>query len=158
MKKLLLLLVVIAAGSSAIAQTMPPIDGLKLTTKEDYRAADTIALQVANYILATPSDEKSTPRLNGTSFLLKWMGGTADYSFDLDEKVIKYFVKDLDLMGVYMAALTSSALQNKTPKDSKSLTTLAAKRFVEYINTPANNVKMNGKLKKLTEAEQNGEL
>lgn len=158
MKKLLLLLIVISAGSSAFSQTMPAIDGLKLTTGEEYRAADTIALQVANYILATPSDEKSTTRLNGTSFLLKWMGGTPDYSFDLDKNVIKYFEKDLDLMGVYMAALTSSALQNKTVKDSKSLTSLAAKRFVIYINNPASNVNMTGKLRKLIEADQKGEL
>jgi hypothetical protein len=86
------------------------------------------------------------------------MGGTPDYSFDLDKNVIKYFEKDLDLMGVYMASLTSSAIQNKTVKDPKVLTMLAVKKLIAYASNSGNNVAMTGKLTKLLEADQKGEL
>jgi hypothetical protein len=127
-----------------------------LATAADYRAAEPIALQVCNYILSTPTDDKSLPRLNGTKFLLDWMGGTPDYSFDLDKDVIKYFEKDIDLMGVYTASLTASAIQNKSVKDPKTLTSLAVKRFIAYISDNNNKVDLNSKLKKMIAMNQSG--
>lgn len=158
MKKIFFLLLTLSVGFTAFSQTMPAVADIKLTAKEDYRAADTIAFQVANYILTTPSEEKNTQRLNGTSFLLRWMEGTPDFSFEIDEKVVKYFVKDVDLMAVYMAALTQAGLQNRNVKNTKALTSIAVKKFIVYINNSSYGVKINGKLKKLIEADQKGEL
>lgn len=156
MRKTLLTLFLFMAASTVFAQTLPKLDSVRLATPADYRAAEPIALQVSNYILTTPSDQQSIQRLNATHFLLDWMGGTPDYTFDLDKKVIKYFEKDLDLMGVYTAALTSSAIENKTVKDPKALTSLAVKKFIAYINNSSYNVALNARLKKMIEAGQNG--
>lgn len=158
MKKIFFLLFAIFFGFNALSQSLPQVVGVKLTTKKDYRAADTIADKVADYILKTPSDQKSTPRLNGISFLLHWMRGTPDYTFDIDQNVVKYFEDDTDLMGVYMAALTASGLQNKNVNDPKALTSLAVKKFIDYINNNSNGVKLNGDLKKLIEAQQQGDF
>ena len=158
MKRFFLTLLVLLFSFAAFSQSMPAIDSIKLSSPTDYRAAEPVAVRVCNYILSTPSDQKSLPRLNGTKFLLDWMGGTPDYTLDLDKKVIKYFEKDLDLMGVYSAALTSAAIENKTVKDSKMLTYLAVKKFIGYISNSSNNVNLNGKLKKLIEADQKGEF
>jgi len=157
MKTAFLTLLIVSLGFSAFSQTFPPIDNVTMTTKEDYRAKDSLALQVANYVLSTPSNEKSVDRLSATSFLLKWMDGTPDYSFELGQNVLQYFQKDIDLMSVYMACMTAYALQSHA-KDSKAITLNAVKLFVAYIDKGSNNVKMTGKLKKLSEANQKGEL
>ena len=156
MKLAFLTLSTMLAALAGFSQSMPPIDSVRLATAADYRAAEPIALQVSNYILSTPSDDKSLPRLNGTKFLLDWTEGTPDYTFDLDKDVIKYFEKDIDLMGVYTASLTVCALQNKSVKDSKALTSLAVKRFIAYISDTNNKVDLNSKLKKMIEVNQNG--
>jgi len=144
------------AALAGFSQSMPPVDSVRLATAEDYRIAEPIALQVSNYILSTPTDEKSLSRLNGTKFLLDWMGGTPDYTFDLDKDVIKYFEKDIDLMGVYTASLTASAIENKSVKDSKTLTALAVKKFIAYISDGNNKVDLNSRLKKMIEVNQSG--
>lgn len=158
MKRALLTVLILLASYAAFSQSMPAVDSINLASAADYRAAEPVAMQVCNYILSTPSDPKSLPRLNGTKFLLDWMGGTPDYSFDLDKKVIKYFAKDLDLMGVYSASLTSAAIENKTVKDSKALTALAVKKFIAYISNSNNKVDLNSKLKKMITASEKGEF
>jgi len=154
MKFAFLTLLTMLAALAGFSQSMPQVDSVRLATAADYRAAEPIALQVSDYILSTPSDDKSLPRLNGTKFLLDWAEGTPDYSFDLDKNVIKYFEKDLDLMGVYTASLTTSAIQNKSIKDPKAITALAVKKFIAYITNAANKVFINSKLKKLIEVNQ----
>jgi hypothetical protein len=158
MKKALFTLFILLSAFTAFSQSMPDIDSVKLTTKQDYHAAEPLALQVSTFILSTPSDAKSVPRLNGTKFLLDWMSGTPDYTLDLDKNVVKYFEKDLDLMGVYLASLTSSAIQNKLIADPKILTSIAVKKFIAYINNSSNNVNITNKLKKLIEADQKGQI
>jgi len=158
MKKALFTLIAVIGSLCAFSQSMPNVDSVKLATSADYRAAEPVALQVSAYILSTPTDDKSIPRLHGTKFLLDWMSGTPDYSFDLDKNVIKYFAKDLDLMGVYTASLASAAIENKTIKDAKAITALAVKKFVAYISNDSNKVNLNSKLKKMIEASQKGEL
>jgi hypothetical protein len=158
MKKILLTLLTIVVAFNAFSQSLPPIDGLKLVTKEDFRSADSLALKVANYILSTPSAKNNVPRLKATQFLLNWMEGTPDFTFSLDEKAIKYFEKDMDLMGVYTASLTAYSIQNKQVTDTKIVTLNAVKIFITYIDNNGNNVTWTSKLKKLSEANQKGEL
>lgn len=158
MKKLFLTLSAIIFTLSVFSQTLPQIEGVKLDTKEDYKAAEPLALQVANYLLSTPSDANSAPRLNSTQFLLKWMGGTPDHSFSLEQKVIKYFEKDLDLTGVYLASLTLTAIQDPSLKDTRVMSLNAAKKLIAYIDNADNHAAMTSKLKKLSEANQKGEL
>lgn len=157
MKKTLFTLLGILMAFASLSQSMPQVDSVKLASPADYHAAEAIALQVSNYVLSTPSDEKSLPRLNATKFLLDWMAGTPDYSFDLDKNVIKYFSKNIDLMGVYTAALASVAIENKQLiRESRAITTLAVKKFIAYINNANNNVDLNSRLKKMIEADQKG--
>jgi hypothetical protein len=159
MKFALLTLLTMLTALAGFSQSMPQVDSVKLATAADYRAAEPIALQVSNYILSTPTDDISLPRLNGTKFLLDWMGGTPDYTFDLDKNVIKYFEKDIDLMGVYTAALASVAIENKELiKEQKAITSLAVKKFIAYISDTNNKVDLNSKLKKMIEAGQKGQF
>ena len=159
MKKLFLIcLLGICITTSLSAQNLPQYDNIKLEAKEDYKRADSVVLQASNYLLTTPIDKTNIGRLKSMQFLIKWMTGTPDYSFSLDENTVKYFVNDADLMGTYMAALSKSALQNKPGTDNKTLTLSAVKILLVYMNNTNNNVTVTDPLKKLSEANDNGQL
>ncbi|HZY36472.1 MAG TPA: hypothetical protein VFE53_07485 [Mucilaginibacter sp.] len=159
MKKAFFTLLALVGALTGFSQSMPPLDSVTLASPADYRAAEPTALQISNYILATPSDQKSLPRLIGARFLLDWMGGTPDYTLNLDKNVIKYFENDIDLIAVYTAALASTAIENKVLiKDSKAINSLAVKKFIAYINNINNKVDLNSTLKKMIEADQKGDF
>lgn len=159
MKKLLLMcLLGLCINAKLSAQNLPQYDNIRLEAKEDYKQADSVVMLATNYILSTPIDKTNTGRLKSMQFLIKWMTGTPDYSFSLDENTVKYFVNDADLMGTYMAALSKSALQNKPGTDNKTLTLNAVKMLLAYVNNANNNVTVTKPLKKLSEANDNGQL
>ena len=158
MKKTLLTLFVVLSAFTVFSQTLPALDNVKLVAKEDYRAADTITLQVDNYLLSNPIDLNPADRLKAGQYLLKWMEGTPDHTFSLGQDILKYVEKDVDLMAVYFAALTRFAIKNKEVKDDKTMQLGAMKDLVAYVDKPSNNVKMTRLLKKLSEANQKNEL
>jgi hypothetical protein len=158
MRKALFTLLVLLFGCSAFSQSMPPIDHVTLETKEDYRLVEPLVLQVSGYLLANPVDKNDEVRLNASVFLVRWMANTPDYTFSFEHSVTKYFEKDVNLVGIYYAAACASAIQNKQATDQKSITLNAIKKFVAYINDPGNHVVITSRLKKLSEADQNGKL
>lgn len=158
MKKILLICFLIAATAGTLfAQSLPQFGQFKLEKGNDFKLADSAVLQSANYLLATPIDENKESRVAAAQFLMKWMDGTPDYTFTLDENSTKYFLQNTDLMIVYMASLTKYAMQNK-PRTSKTITINAIKMLLAYINNPANNVKKDSGLKQLSAANDKGEL
>jgi hypothetical protein len=145
---------------TAFSQNLPAIDDVKMNTKEDFITADAIALKTANYFLSTPSDPTNISKLKGTKFLLDWMRDTPNFRFSLEEdNMLNYFDKDMDeLLGVYLASLTSATFENRTTKNSKVITLIAVKKFIAYIDNGSNKATMNSELKKLSQANQKNEL
>ena len=158
MKKCLFTPLAILLSCVAFSQNMPQTDGIKLDTKENYRAVDTVALHAATYLLSTPIDRNNMNRLKAIQFLMKWMEGTPDYTFSITGNPVSLFVKDLDMMSVYMASLVSYAIQNKSVKDDHTIILNATKTLIVYLDNKSNNVNMTGKLWKLSDAEKKREL
>jgi hypothetical protein len=150
------LLVVAATGLRA--QTRLQFDHVKLTNKKDYKLADTTVSQLSAYLLSIPINRDTTTRINGAQFLMKWMEGTNEYTFVVNENNTRAFINNINLMAVYMAALCKTALQHKPGTDSKTITIDGTKRLISYINDPANNVKMTPELRELCNASDKGEL
>ncbi len=144
----------------SFAQELPDFSTIPIEAKEDFTAtADNAALQAASYLLSTPMDAKNINRLKCTSYVIKWMTGTPDYNFTLDEQATKFAKKNDDLLGLYMAAMTKYSLENKADaKDQNKVKLNAVKSIITYAKDPKNNVKVNGELKKMTEADEKGEL
>ena len=87
------------------------------------------------------------------------MTNSPDYSFNLEAEGGKACKNNTDLLRVYIAALTKSAMDNKAfAHDAKKMKLESFKIFVAYCKNPANNVKMNSDLKKMIEANDKGEL
>ena len=159
MKKLLFIcLLSIAAQANLFAQKVPEFNKVPLKKVKDYKSADSVVLQTSNYLLTTPIEKGDSTRLKSAAFLMKWMDGIPDYPFTLEDNATRYFVKDLDLMAVYMAALCKAALQNQPGVDSKTITLTAVKILLVYANNNSNNVQWTKDLKELSAANDKGDL
>ena len=160
MKKLFFGMLLVLFSNLSFAQTLPNFDVIKLESKEDYNAtANDAALQASNFLFSTPLDPKSIDRLRSLQFIIKWMTGTPDYSFTLDEQATKFAKKNDDLLALYMAAMTKYVLENKADaKDQNKIKLNAVKIIIAYVTDPKNNVKINKELKNAIEADKNGRL
>jgi hypothetical protein len=148
----------ILAASGLQAQTRPQFDHIKMASKKDYKQADSTVSQLSAYLLSIPITRDTTTRINGAQFLMKWMEGTNEYTFVVNENNTRAFINNINLMAVYMAALCKTALQHKSGVDSKTITIDGTRRLISYINDPANNVKMTPELRELCNASDKGEL
>jgi len=158
MKKMLLTLLAVISACAGFSQTPPQTDSVKLVTKADYRAAEPVVLQACNYLLATPADQKNPSRLKAGQFIFKWMQGTPDFTFVMDQNILKYIEADLDLMTVYFACVTSYSLQNRSVADTRNVTLKAVEKLIAYIDNSTNQVSMNAGLKALSKANRKGNL
>lgn len=158
MKKLILIFFVLVSYCSK-AQTIPDFELIKLEKRTDYKAAEPFVIQTANYILSTPFDKKNDNRLKSVQFIGKWMFGTADYAFVLDDAASKIITGNEDLVGVYLAAMAKYALDNKTTTaDAKTVKLNAINTLLAYSENKSNGLKVSKQLKKIIEAKEKGEL
>ncbi|MEX6690063.1 hypothetical protein QTN47_21320 [Danxiaibacter flavus] len=144
----------------SFAQNLPAFETIKLDVKEDYdSSANSAALKASNYLLSTPFDNKNIDRLKSTQYLIKWMTGTPDYHFVLDEQAVKFAKKDDDLLVLYMAAMTKYVLENKKEStDQNKIKLNATRSIITYAKDSKNNLKINSELKKMIEADEQGKL
>ena len=149
---------VIFAAIGLRAQTRPQFERIKLVNKKDYKLADSTVSQLSAYLLSIPIDRDTSTRINGAQFLMKWMEGTNEYTFVVNENNTRAFINNINLMAVYMAALCKTALLHKPGVDSKTVTIDGTKRLISYINDPANNVKVTPEMRELFNANDKGEL
>jgi len=141
------------------SQNLPNFNDIKLDKAIDYKVADSFVLIATNYLLTTPFDKDDIGRLKSLQFVIKWMSGTPDYTFTLDEAATKIMKGSDDLLGIYMAAMSKFSLENKAAsKDTKNVTLNAVKLLLNYCEKTGNNIKMTKQLKKLSEARAKGEL
>jgi len=148
MKKLVLLLFVLTASTS-FAQIYKDLPNEVFLNKEDYGNSEDQVLEVSKFILSNPIQKDNSDRINAMQYLLKWMEGTPDYTFTIGETVMNLTGGDLDLMGVYFAAISETAIQNKkSGKTDEQTNEEAIKKFVSYAANKSNNVKANKELKK----------
>lgn len=157
MKRILLICLLVFAVGDVFAQSLPQFNQIKLQSNKDCKLAEPQVLQTANFILATPIDTNGSLRTVAAQFLMKWMDGTQDYTFTLDENSTRSFLQNNDLMMVYVASMAKYAILNK-PRNSKAITINAIKNLLAYINDPANKVIKTDGLKDLSQANDKGEL
>lgn len=158
MKKSILCLAFALCSLLSFAQTKPDYTSFKLDKKEDYTEAVTdAAAQAANTILSLPLQKDNPERAAALQFLLRWMSGTPDFQFVIDETATKLSKGNDDLFGVYLAAMCQYSLQNRdAAKDAKTVKLNTVKAVLAYCKSQ--NLKLTGELKKLDKANEAGEL
>ena len=157
MKKLFIFFLLIISVGTGFAQTLPKFDQYKFNTTSDYKLADSAVLQTANFLLSTPIDQNIPTRIKAGQFVMRWMEGTPDYTFSLEQNAIKYLSGNVDLMLLYMTSMAKYALETKST-DVKVITINGVKTLLAYVNNPTSNVKKDKNLKKLSDANDRGNL
>lgn len=158
MRKGLLLIFLLCSILSSFAQVVPNFKQIKLNKRVHYNDAEPAVISTISYLFNTPIDEKNKSRADAGQFLLKWMNGTPDYTFNLGEQETNYFNTDADLMLMYMAALTQFTLANEEIKDQKILVLGAMNIVLPYLNKQENKKTWSANLWQLTESHQKGRL
>lgn len=158
MKKWIIVLL-LCYCNNCISQTLPNFDEIKLELAADYKTAEPAVLQSAGYILSVPFEKNDLNRLKSLQLIIKWMTGTPDYSFTLDNVATKIAKGNDDLIGLYMVCMTKYCLENSsTAKDQKAVKLNSIKLLLAYCENENNKMKMTKQLKKMSEANKNGEL
>jgi hypothetical protein len=157
MKKLVLFTLLIFSLAFSFAQNA--FNEIKLEAADDYALAEPKVLKAVNYLFTTKYDADDLERLYATELVMKWMAGTPDYTFEISEKFAGPFVKEAELLNLYMAAMAKFALENKeNAKDANMVGLNAVKAVVEYSSKSSNNIRQSAELKKMAAALKKGEL
>jgi hypothetical protein len=130
-----------------------------LKEKVDYPKTEGKVLECARYILTTPEDKNNLNRLYAMQFLLRWMEGTPDYQFKIDESAGRISKANEELMGVYLACMTKFMLENKDKsKDDAEVKYNSFLLLIGYTEDPNNQVSVKGEMKKMIKAKNEGKL
>jgi predicted ATP-dependent protease len=157
MKRLLSLAFTLLIYSFSFSQNA--FNEIKLEEANDYALAEPQVLKAVNYLFSTKYDLDDLDRLYAMELVMKWIAGTPDFSFELNEKFVKPFVKEGELMNLYMSAMARIALENKErAKDVAYVSLNAVKAVLEYSNKSSNNIKQSAEVKKMAAALKKGEL
>jgi hypothetical protein len=158
-KRALSVICLLFLALSGFSQDFAALANYSFAAKEDYKKAEDKALECATYLIGKPLDQSDPNRLYAVQFLLRWMEGTPDHSFMLDETAVKLSKTNNDLLGVYMAAMVRYAIQNpEQAKDAKATKLNTITSLLTYCENADNKVKLDKELKKMLEAKNKGQL
>lgn len=159
MKKIVLFFIVLILSTCyCFSQDLPNLKHIKLSKSAHFKNSVPIILKVTTYLFETPINKKNTSRTEAGQFLIKWMNGTPDYTFYLEEKETNFFNTDSDLMLMYMAGLTKFSVENKEIKDQKAIVIGAMQLVLSYLSQQENKKSWSAELWQLNEANQKGKL
>lgn len=158
MKKFFVSLFLVLLVTASFAQNQTDYASLKTDRKEDFTEdLNKAALRAAAALLSLPLDRENPQRREAFTFLMRWMTGTPDYNFEIDETATKISKGNEDLLGIYLAAMCQYALENKdAAKDKKAVKLNTIKAVLTYCK--AQNIKLSGELKKMDKANESGAL
>jgi len=145
-------------GLGVFSQNFSNYQNITLQTAADYRKVEPQVMLAYELVLSTPVDKKNTNRLDAISFIMRWMSGTSDYSFVMDETLFKITNNDKDILGVYFACLAKYALQHGKNVDRSDLRYNSYLMLAQYCEIPENNLKPRGEIKKMVEAKNQNQL
>jgi hypothetical protein len=141
-----------------IAQPSTQYGNILLNTAKDYRKAEPQVILAADYVYSSPLDKDNVYRGEATKFVMKWMGGTSDYSFTPDKTVSRITNGNNELYGLYFVCLAKYALEKGKGTDREELKISAYALLATYCENPANKCVIKGEIKKLIEAKNQNTL
>jgi hypothetical protein len=87
-----------------------------------------------------------------------WMTATT-YTFQIDESAMNLSKKDPDMLGLVMASMTKTALENPDiARQPGELKLRSYKTLLDYCGEPSNNVDQTKEMKKAVETNKSGKL
>jgi hypothetical protein len=152
-----ILLVVFFSSSLSVNAQQKNFQELELNAKSDYKKNEHKVKEMAEYILSMPVNKEENSKIASRN-ILKWMTGTPDHDFIIDNSIMELSKKNEDLLFLYMAAITKAALSNNEKKNPMELKLSAFEILLDYCALEKNAVKANKELKKAMQARKDGNL
>ena len=156
--KTLFSFILITLALNTYSQKVSPYDNIQLHTASDFRKAEPHVILASELVLSLPIEKENINRNNAISFIMKWMSGTSDYSFMMDETLVKVTGNDRDLIGVYCACISKYAIEKGKGYDRDSLKLNAYILLARYCENPNNKYKVRGEIKKLIDAKNENKV
>ncbi len=158
--RIIYLMIAFCSLSMAVkAQDYSGLNDIALKDKADYSKTEDKVLECSKFILTQPVDTKDPNCKYCMSFIVRWMSGTPDYSFGIDDSVGKLTKSNQLLIGVYMACMNIYVLNNKDKAgDANAVKLNSVSMFLDYCSNPAIKVKPDGELKKALKAKNDNKL
>lgn len=163
MKSIILVLATLVGGMFNLtqAQDYSKLDKIVLKDKSDYAKHEKLILECSDFLLSSSIDkfENEGPQRQAMRFIIRWMEGTPDFTFGLDETISKVSKSNSNLLGLYMASMCKFALENKEKAvDEKEMKFQSYLFLIKYCENPAMNVKHNKPIKELIKANKDNNL
>ncbi len=134
----------------AFSQNFNQLADYEFQTEASYKTEEHNVLMCANYLFNNPADQEEVNRLKSIQYILKWMTGTPDYTFELGQNSTELTKGKDELLGMYMAAMSKVVIENTgTPLTNDDIYNRSEALLVEYCSNPDNNMKPSKKIKKI---------
>jgi hypothetical protein len=156
--KYLISIILVTLALNSFSQDFAQYESIPMSTAAEFRRAEPQVALAADFVYNVPIDKTNLNRKNALSFIIKWMRGTSDYSFVVDESLKKITYNDQDLASVYFACLAKSALQKGKDADRDEIRTYSYILFATYCENPENNYVPKGEMRKLVDAKNKGQM
>jgi|GEM_PF-3166823 len=134
-------------------------DKIAVKTPEECKLAEPKVLEAANLTLDKPLRVKDNAILKARSLVVAWMSNTSDYTFSINEKILKLTKSNELLFGLYMACMAKYALEH--PDKAKNETQLQMGSYTilaDYIEKKENGVEITKPIEKFLAARKAGKL
>jgi hypothetical protein len=150
MKKIIFIALLTLSCTMSFGQNFSELANTEFKSVESYKPAESQVLMCANYLFSIPVNQAELNRLNSIKYIMKWMEGTPDYTFEIGEKAMELTNGNNDLLGLYMAAMSKVVIENTTGKlSSDEIYNRAEKIMVKYCAIAENKIKPSKKIKQL---------
>lgn len=156
MKKIILIIAIAFAHHLSFCQNFNELANYEFKTVESYESEKNNVLMCANYLFNNPANQSEINRLRSIQYIMKWMEGTPDYTFEIDEKVIELTKGNPDLLGLYLAAMSKVVIENKDGElNNENIYNKAEEILVNYCSNSNNKMKPSKKIKKIIKNRKN---
>ena len=154
MKFLSVIFTITFVSTFSYAQNFADLANSEFSSETSYKEAEPDVLKCANYLFNTPADKGQINRLNSIQYIIKWMSGTPDYSFEIGSEATDLTRGNDDLFALYMAAMSKVVLES--PDDEISNEVIydrSEKLLLDYCANESNNIRPSKKIKKMLKAK-----
>ena len=154
MKRIILILIAIFYFNLSYGQNFKELVNYEFKTLEDYKTETDKVLSCANYLFTNPANSSELNRQVAIQYIMKWMEGTPDYTFEIGQKAMDLTKGNNDLFGLYFAAMTKTVLEEDNTKlTNEEIYDRSEKILVDYCSDPKNKMKPSKKIKKIIKAK-----
>jgi hypothetical protein len=141
-----------------LCQNFNLIKYIQYNSDIDYRVFEKDVHECADYILNVPVSNDSNRDI-AIQALVKWMRGTPDYVFELNNTILSIAKQNDKVLYIYMAAMAKFELENKSEADKpEEVTYQSFVIFLDYCANPGNKVTITRKIQKAIDAKNTNRL